>query len=557
MNMGTSRAMALAAVVLGGAVFACTDTVIEPKSTVTEANIFTDPNSYKAFIAKVYGGLAVTGQQGPTNQPDIGGLDEGFAEYVRVWWQLNELPTDEAVVAWGDPGLPEINSQQWASSNVWVYAMWSRIYFQVGMANEFLRQSTDAKLASRNQNDPALITAVHYYRAEARFLRALSYWHLIDMFGNGPLATEADPLGGSPPPPVARDSIYRFVVSELTAILPDLPAPSAATYGRATPWAAQMLLAHVYLNAAVYTGTPAYDKARTAAEAVINSGVYSLAPAYRNNFLADNNTSPEIIFAVPFDGQHTQTWGGTTFLVHASCGGAMNNANYGVNGCWWGLRMKLETYQRYQTPTDSAGDGRAAFFFIPDSALVHGDTTDTNDVKNGTAPTTGIIRQTDTVFSISNFHNGIPAPKYSNLTSGGSPGLDGTFPDTDFPMFRLADAYLIYAECVLRGGGGSTGQALTYVNQLRDRAFGNTSGDVTSGDLTLQFVLDERSRELLWEGHRRSDLIRYGQYTGGTYLWSWKGGTRGGVATDAHLNLYPIPLNELAANPNMKQNPGY
>src|SRR5712691_9623966 len=173
-------AAALAAVVGTG----CTDTTVEPKSTVTEANIFTDPNSYKAFIAKVYGGLAVTGQQGPTNQPDIGGLDEGFAEYVRVWWQLNQLSTDETVVAWGDPGLPEINSQQWVSSNVWVYAMWSRIYFQVAMANEFLRQSTDAKLASRNQNDPALLTAVHNYRAEARFLRSLSYWHLIDMFGS-------------------------------------------------------------------------------------------------------------------------------------------------------------------------------------------------------------------------------------------------------------------------------------------------------------------------------------------------------------------------------------
>ena len=531
MNTRANMAMAVVTLLLAGAVFACTDTVVEPKSTVTEANIFSDPNSYRAFIAKVYGGLAVTGQQGPTNNPDIGGLDEGFAEYVRVWWQLNQLSTDETVVAWGDPGLPEINSQQWVSSNVWVYAMWSRIYFQVAMANEFLRQSTDAKLASRNQNDPALITAVHYYRAEARFLRSLSYWHLMDMFGTGPLVTEDDPIGGAPPQPVARDSIYRFVVNELTAILPDLPAPSAATYGRATPWAAQMLLAHVYLNAAVYTGTPAYDKALTAAAAVINSGAYTLAPVYRNNFLADNNTSPEIVFAVPFDGQHTQTWGGATFLVHAACGGSMNNANYGINGCWWGLRLKQQAYYRYRAPADSAGDGRAAFFYTAGQDTV--------------------------VNNISTFTDGVAAPKYSNLTSGGSPGTDGTFPDTDFPMFRLADAYLIYAECFLRGGGGTQGQAVAYINALRERAFGVTTGDIAAGDLTLQFVLDERSRELLWEGHRRSDLIRYGQFTGGSYLWAWKGGSKAGVATDAHLNLFPIPLNELSANPNMKQNPGY
>src|SRR5258708_4684819 len=223
MNTRTrSRIMAAATVLAAGAVFACTDTVIEPKSTVTESNIFTDPNSYKAFIAKVYGGLALTGQQGPTNNADIGGLDEGFAQDVRVWGQLNQLPTDETVVAWGDPGLPEVNTQQWVSNNVWVYAMWSRIYFQVAMANEFLRQTTDAKLTSRGNVNAALKAQIVNYRAEARFLRALSYWHLMDMFGTGPLVTDADAVGGAPPKPAARDSIYRFVVSEATAILPDL-----------------------------------------------------------------------------------------------------------------------------------------------------------------------------------------------------------------------------------------------------------------------------------------------------------------------------------------------
>jgi len=293
-----------------------------------------------------------------------------------------------------------------------------------------------------------------------------------------------------------------------------------------------MLLAHVYLNAAVYTGTPAYDKALLAAQAVISSGKYSLPANYRSNFLADNNTSPEIIFAVPFDGSRTQTWGGTTFLVHAACGGGMNNTNYGVNGCWWGLRLKPQAYYRFNTAADHpAGDSRSAYFF-----------------------TAG---QDTAVNSISTFTEGIAAPKYSNLTSGGAAGSDLTFPDTDFPMFRLADAYLIYAEAQVRGGGGDPALALTYVNLLRGRPYGSTSGNITAGQLTLPFLLDERSRELLWEGHRRTDLIRYGQYTGATYVWSWKGGSQAGVATDSHLNLYPIPLNELSANRNLKQNQGY
>jgi starch-binding outer membrane protein, SusD/RagB family len=129
---------------------------------------------------------------------------------------------------------------------------------------------------------------------------------------------------------------------------------------------------------------------------------------------------------------------------------------------------------------------------------------------------------------------------------------------TDYPMFRLADAYLTYAEAVLRGGqGGDASTALNYVNQLRERAFGNTSGNITSGELTLDFILDERARELYWEGHRRTDLIRFNKFTGGEYLWPWKGNVKAGAATPAYRNLYPIPSNDLGANPNLEQNDGY
>jgi hypothetical protein len=399
--------------------------------------------------------------------------------------------------------------------------MYYRIAFQVTMANELLRQTTEAKLAERNVS-PELAADIQVFRAEARFLRALSYWHGIDLFGNIPLVTEADPLGSAPPAQSTRQAIFDFVVSELNAIRPLLPLASPGTYGRATDAAASMLLAHVYLNAGVYTGTPQYAQALAAAQAAI-AGPFTLDPSYRHLFQADNHTSPEIIFPVIQDGQRTQSFGGTTFLVHASCGGSMAASDYGVDGCWFGLRMKPEAYTRYLP-----GDQRASFFW-----------------------TDG---QTDSVFTISNYNNGIPAPKFTNKTSTGADGSNATHPDTDFPMFRLGDAYLIYAEAHLRGGGGDRPTALGYVNALRQRV---SAGDVADIDFDLPLVLAERGRELLFEAHRRTDLIRYGLFTGGTYLWSWKGGQATGVATDTYRDLYPLPASELTTNPNLTQNPGY
>jgi starch-binding outer membrane protein, SusD/RagB family len=519
-----------AALLLLGA--ACTDTTVEPKSTVTEANVFSDPSSYRAFIARIYAGLAVSGQQGPAGQPDILGIDEGFSQYMRLYWETEELPSDEAVIAWNDIGLPEMNTQTWNSQSRMVVAMYYRIYFQVVLANEFLRQTTDAKLASRGNVSPALKADIKNYRAEARYLRALSYWHAIDLFGDVPLVTEDDPIGGPPPKQSTRAAVYAYIVSELNAIKPDLPPAGPATYGRATADAADFLLAEVYLNASVYTGTPDYADALTAASAVINSGNYALDPNYQHLFLADNNTVPaatgktEIVFAVTQDGQKTQTYGGVNFLIHASCGGSMNNTLYGVDGCWWGLRIKPQADSFF-----AAGDLRSSFIY-----------------------TTG---QTLAIADISNFSNGYAAPKFQNVTSLGATGSNPAFVDTDFPMFRLGEAYLIYAECVLRGGGGDATTALNYVNALRVRAYGDSSGVITAPQLTLDFLLAERGRELLWEAHRRTDLVRYGLFTGGSYLWAWKGGAAGGVATDPHLDLYPLPASELVANPNLKQNPGY
>jgi hypothetical protein len=522
MNLRTFTARAALVLLAAG----CTDLTTEPKSTVTDANAFNDPSSYKSFIARVYAGLAVSGQQGAAGRPDIEGIDEGFSQYLRLLWEAQELPTDEAVIGWGDVGLPEMNTQLWASSNSFVVAMYYRIFFQVGMANEFLRQTTDDKLDARGNVGDQLRADIAQYRAEARFLRALSYWHGIDLFGNIPLVTEDDPLGSTPPAQASRQELFDFVVGELTDIVDDLPAAGPSAYGRATAGAANMLLAKLFLNSNVYTGTARWSEALAAVQAVI-AGPYTLDNNYQDMFLADNHTSPELIFAVGQDGLKTQTWGGMTFLVHASCGGNMSATASGIDGCWWGLRLKPEAYNRF-----SATDGRNDYFFTDPSQSVG-------------------------VGSISDWFQGIPAPKFKNVTSTGTAGSHATHVDTDYPMFRLADAYLMYAEATLRGGGGNAGLALTYVNALRSRAFGGATGNITADQLTLDFVLDERGRELLWEGHRRTDLVRYGRFTGGSYIWAWKGGVQAGRATEPFRDLYPLPQNELVANPNLTQNPGY
>lgn len=488
------------------------------------------PESYKQFIAKIYGGLAVTGQVGPAGDSDMqGAIDEGFSQYLRGYWQLQELTTDEAIIAWGEsdnPTIKNLNFNDWNADNRYVAAFFARIFFQVGLCNEFLRETTDAKLSARGVSG-ALKQEIQGYRNEARFLRALSYYHGIEIFGKVPFATDAD-LFGTPPNMQSRAFVFDYITSELNAIESQLSdSKGGQYYGRATKAAAWMLLSKLYLNSKVYTGVDRSALALENVNKVIGSG-YTIAAinegeTYGKLFAADNDINGaqnEAIFTVNFDGIQTQSWGGMTYLVHGSCGPA-TAPSLGIDFAWQGFRPRQEFFtqigsdKRVMTPV---GDASPA-----------------------------------SISDYSKFDQGKKAIKFSNKKSDGTNASTLVHCDADFPLFRLADAYLMYAELAVVNGQGSRGQALEYVNALRTRAGEAT---VTDGDLTADFILDERARELYWEGHRRQDLIRFEKYITG-YTWQWKGGTPEGKDLAEYRKVFPIPNRELSANSKLSQNLGY
>jgi hypothetical protein len=294
-----------------------------------------------------------------------------------------------------------------------------------------------------------------------------------------------------------------------------------------------MLLSKLYLNAEVYTDVPRNADVITYTSNIINAGYSIPNNPYFQLFLADNDTNgaqSEVIFPITFDGLNTQSFGGMTFLVHAPVGGAMSAADYGINGGWAGIRT-TPTFVEQFPDEENSEDGRALLF------------------------TDG---QSKEIESTSPFNQGYAVEKFRNVDVNGVQGSDasGDHPDTDFPMFRLADAYLMYAEAAVRSGNGSIDLAVNYINELRERAYGNSNGNITAGDLNLDFILAERSRELFWEAHRRTDLIRFGQFSD-QGVWAFKGNVPQGVTTEAYRDVMPIPASDLGVNTNLQQNEGY
>ncbi|MEY8759211.1 RagB/SusD family nutrient uptake outer membrane protein [Chryseobacterium tongliaoense] len=498
----------------------------EPSLGLTSSVLYKDFSNYKPALAKIYAGLAIGGQGDQNNgdaNTDIGGIDGGFSNYLRQMYSMQVLTTDEAVIAWSDAGLPEMHKMTWNASNPFVAAIYFRLYNVIAVSNEFIKNTTDEKLSTNGING-ANLTEAKYMRAEARFLRAQSYYHALDLFGNVPYVTETTDIINNPPPRIVRAELFKYVESELLACANDLKDAKTNEYGRVDKAAAWALLARLYLNAQVYTGTERNTDCITYCNKVISAG-YALKSNYGSLFMADNNVSnPEVILSVNYDGTSTKTYGGSTFMVHAAVGGSMPASQFGINGGWGGIRTTKAFVNLF-----SANDQRGNFY-------TNGQNLEINDITA--------------------FTDGYAFIKYKNIKySNNAPGSDasGNFVDADIPLYRLADIYLMYGEAVTRGGsGGDMATALGYVNALRTRA-----GASQVSTINTNFFLDERAREMSWESTRRTDLIRYGKFTSGTYLWPWKGGVKDGKAVDEYRNLFPIPSNDIVANPNLIQNPGY
>jgi len=264
---------------------------------------------------------------------------------------------------------------------------------------------------------------------------------------------------------------------------------------------------------------------------VINGG-YTLMPQYRHLFMADNNlNNTETILPIAYDATSSQNYGGTTFLICSGHGtNAADNSASGIPGGGW--RGNRATKNLPLTFGDYSGNADKRARFGMGSLEVN---------------------------SVLTFEDGTGVTKFSNIkaSDGTTPySPNGVLVNTDFPLFRLAEMYLIYIEAVKRGGtGGSDATAVTYFNKLRERGYGNTNGNVAS--VSLEDVFNERQRELYWEGFRRTDLVRFNRFTSASYLWPWKAGVAGGAEADGHYNIFPIPSPEIISNTNLVQNPGY
>jgi len=505
---------------------------LKPSHDITADQVYSTPLGYRQALAKVYGAMALTGNTGAAGSPDISPQiisDEGNSDFLRMFWYLQCLTTDEAGWTYHSSTDPiGIHQMTWSSVNQTVAGLYYRCFFQITLANDFLRQSSEDNLAKRGITG-ASADSIRTYKLEARFLRAFQYWVLMDLYANPPFADENNQIGVGLPHQIKRKDLFTYIETELKDIENNMAAPRTNEYGRADRAAAWALLARMYLNAEVYTGTPRYTDAITYCNKIINAG-YTLHPNYKELMLADNNlNTDENIFTIRYDGTRTQNWGGTTTLVHGPAG--VPGSVSGTNGTWKCSRVTQQFVSLFD-----AQDIRGQFW------------------------TSGQNLNMNQLLDVP--EDGYSTTKFRNVTrSGGpAPNMDpaGNWVDVDFPLFRLGEVYLNYAEAVLRGGqGGSNATALAYLNSLAVRARPGDPGAATSAQLTYPYIINERGRELFWECLRRTDLIRFNQFTTSAYLWAWKGGIQGGTAVDPKYNLFPIPSTDLSANPNLVQNPGY
>lgn len=558
------KTIAAAALTLGmtGCVNDLDISSIDPQSSPTA-----DP---MGLLAKCYGVLGLTGQDGGTGNGDLS-LDEGESGFYRTTFNLQELPTDECMWAWQtDPDIPQITMINWNSSSVRVQWAYTRLTYDITLFNSYLSQVPEDE-------------ANRQYRAEVRFLRALHYWYMLDLFGKSPFKTEFNIT--ELPIEYSGNQMYGWLDKELTEIENEMTATGTGVgafndsqnFGRADLGAVYLLHARLALNSAVYSDSinpeTEYRKAVDYCNKIEQSGAYTLSSKEKNGnsgyaqlFMADNDQNAdamdEIIFPIRQDGLRTRQYSGSLVLIAGSRSAAMSN--YGMKESWTCLFARSAMTQKFFPSLSNVP-------LVPDGAETSDDQTKAAelDQQYGTSvqqliDAAGDDRallysgcangvRTISTEAVTDFKNGLSLVKWTNMKSDNTGGQDLSWPDTDIPLLRYAEVFLIRAEANWRLGADAT-TVMNDINVLRQRA--NTRL-FNAGDITEDNIRDEWCREFFMEGRRRSDLVRFGCFTGNKYVWDWKGGTANGTTIDSHFDVYPIPADDIMNNTNLKQNPGY
>lgn len=516
---------------------------LNPSDSTAETVYGADESGYIAGLTKLYFNFV------SNETTDLQVSDAGASELVRAFWIVQEVTSDACKCAWeNDAWVRAMNTNTWSDAdNDATYTVYVRTLQGIAYTNEYLRQTASDRLSDRGVSSE-LAAKIQGFRAEARFLRAYFYWMALDVFGDVPFTTENSPFGGGVNPKQAsRKDVFDYCISELTALAADdSPMPAArSNYPRADKGAVLGLLARMYLNAEVYTGTPMWQEAKDACEDIFTMG-YSLCPEYADLFRGDNGENPEalneVLFGISYDAEQTQSYGGTSYLTLAAIAATDVSSTQminGVNNGWGGIRVPYEYVEKY---------------FNVRNADYSAGTYDVNDKRGRMFYIKGRSESMDGALYV--FLNGWSCLKFNNIPhnmdqdSYLATAASKAYSDIDFPMIRLGEIYLIYAEACMNLGQANT--ALPKVQDLAARA-----GVTAPTSITQEWLIEERARELMWEGHRRTDLIRYGKFTSSSFLWTYKGGSFSGQGFDDHMKIFAIPASELASNPELHQNPGY
>ena len=516
---------------------------LNPSDSTSETVYGTNESGYVAGLTKLYFCFV------SNETTDLQVSDAGASELTRAFWTVQEVTSDACKCAWeNDAWVRAMNTNTWSDAdNDATYAVYVRTLQGIAYANEYLRQTASDRLSDRGVSSE-LAAKIQGFRAEARFLRAYFYWMALDVFGEVPFTTENSPFGGGVNPKQAsRKDVFDYCITELTELAADDSAMPAArsNYPRADKGSVLGLLARMYLNAEVYTGTPMWQEAKDACERIFTMG-YSLCPNYADLFRGDNGENPdvlnEVIFGVAYDAEQTQSYGGTSYLTLASIAATDVSSTQminGVNNGWGGIRVPYEYVEKY--------------FNVRNADYTTG-TYDVNDKRGEMFYIKGRSESMEDALYV--FLNGWSCLKFNNIPhdmdndSFLATAASKAYADIDFPMIRLGEIYLIYAEACM-----NLGQANTALPKLQE--LGSRAGVQAPTSITTDFLLEERARELMWEGHRRTDLIRYGKFTSSSFLWTYKGGSFSGQGFDDYMKIFAIPASELAANPELHQNPGY